>query len=693
MRIVVDTGGTFTDLLLEDDAGNLHLHKTPSSPGDPARAVLDAVAVAASALGISSNALLSRVAVFVYGTTIATNAVLENTTARTALLATRGHPDILMLREAGRMGLGRFDWTIPYPEPLVPRSLTFEVPERIDHAGRIITPLDEAAVSDLLATLPEQNVEAVAVCLLWSTVNPEHELAVGRLLDRCLPNLPYTLSHRINPSLREYRRASSAALDASLKPLMSAYLTDLETRLRESGLAGRLLVVTSKGALLDATAVAGAPIHALRSGPAMAPAAGRHYARSETGNGTAIVIDVGGTTCDVSLVSGDRMSWTRESWVGQPYLGHMTGFPSLDIRSIGSGGGSLARVDSGGLLHVGPHSAGAVPGPACYGLGGEGATVTDAALMLGYLDTQTPFAHGRPLDREAALEAIRRHVAAPLGIETVEAAAAIIAVLSEDMVSVIDRSAVAEGIDPAAATLVAGGGAAGFNAVAVARRLGSPRTIFPDTGAALSAAGGHIAELSAEHSDIYVTRCSDFDFHGVNATLGALIARCDAFAADAGSGAQEVLVTLAAEARYTGQIWEIEIPLRQCAFRSGEDVATLRADFDARHEVLFAHSDPESDVEIIAWHVRVSCRLRDSPIGRVVEENAGEHCSRRRTVFFRGSGWHDIPVIKLSDLRPNQRIAGPAIVEAPFTTIVVDPGMQGERSAAGSLIVLPALSD
>src|SRR5690606_30438219 len=163
--------------------------------------------------------------------------------------------------------------------------------------------------------------------------------------------------------------------------------------------------VTSKGALLDATAVAGAPIHALRSGPAMAPAAGRHYARSDTGDGTAIVIDVGGTTCDVSLVSGDRMSWTRESWVGQPYLGQMTGFPSLDIRSIGSGGGSLARVDSGGLLHVGPRSAGAVPGPACYGLGGDGATVTDAALVLGYLDAETPFAHGRPLDREAAMDA------------------------------------------------------------------------------------------------------------------------------------------------------------------------------------------------------------------------------------------------------------------------------------------------
>ncbi|MGY8997932.1 MAG: hydantoinase/oxoprolinase family protein, partial [Alphaproteobacteria bacterium] len=452
----------------------------------------------------------------------------------------------------------------------------------------------------------------------------------------------------------------------------------------------RLLVVTSRGALLDAAAVAAAPIHALRSGPAMAPAAGRHYAHGETGEGTAIVMDVGGTTCDVSLVTGSQMAWTRESWVGQPYLGHMTGFPSLDIRSIGSGGGSLARVDRGGLLHVGPRSAGAVPGPACYGLGGQGATVTDAALVLGYLDAEAPFAHGRPLDCEAAVAAIRRHVAEPLGIEPEEAAAAIIAVLSEDMVSVIDQCAVGEGLDPAAATLVVGGGAAGFNAVAIARRLGSPRTIFPDTGAALSAAGGHIADLSAEFSDIHVTRCVEFDLKSANAVLEALIARCDAFAADAGRGAQEAIITFFAEARYSGQIWEIEIPLCQRVFRGDEDVALFRADFDARHEALFAHSDPESDVEIIAWHARVACRLRDSPIGLVAGESTDEPSQRRRNVFFPGSGWHDAPVTRLSDLSPEQRIAGPAIVEAPFTTIVVDPGMQGERTAAGSLVVQPA---
>ncbi|MBN35134.1 MAG: 5-oxoprolinase [Rhodospirillaceae bacterium] len=690
MRIVVDTGGTFTDLVLEDDDGLLHLHKTPSRPDDPAGAVLDAVGVAASARETTPGALLSQVEIFVYGTTIATNAVLENTTARSALLTTQGHPDILVMREAGRMGLGRFDWTIPYPDPLVPRDLTFEVPERIDHAGAILTPLNEAAVVDMLADLPGRDVEAIAVSLIWSTANPEHELAVGRLIERHLPGLPYTLSHQINPSLREYRRASASALDASLKPLMSVYLDELEARLREAGLAGRLLMVTSKGALLDAGAVAAAPIHALRSGPAMAPAAGRHYARDETGEGNAIVIDVGGTTCDVSLVSGDRMAWTRESWVGQPYIGHMTGFPSLDIRSIGSGGGSLARVDRGGLLHVGPRSAGAVPGPACYGLGGDGATVTDAALVLGYLDAEAPFAHGRPLDLEAARDVISWHVATPLGIKTEEAAAAIMAVLTEDMVSIVDQCAVGEGLDPAAATLVAGGGAAGINAVAIAARLGSPRTIFPDTGAALSAAGGHIAELSAEHSDIHVIHCGAFDLEGANTVLNTLIARCESFSADAGHDAQEVTTTLFAEARYTGQIWEIEIPLRQSAFRSDEDVEQFRADFDARHEALFAHSDPDSDIEIIAWHARVACRLRDKPIGLVAGGSDDGTMEQRRSVFFSGTGWHDVPVARLSSLEPEQRVVGPAIVEAAFTTIVVDPGMVAERSLSGSLVVEPS---
>jgi len=250
-----------------------------------------------------------------------------------------------------------------------------------------VQPLDEAAVLEVIRALVDRQVEAVAVCLLWSIANPTHELRVGELLSKHLPGVPYTLSHRLNPTLREYRRASSTAIDASLKPIMTTYLRSLSGRLREAGFAGRLLMVTSNGGILDADAVAEAPIHAINSGPSMAPVAGRYYALQAAAD-TAVVADTGGTSYDVSLVRRGSIPWTRETWLGRPYVSHMTGFPSVDVKSVGAGGGSIAWVDDGGLLYVGPQSAGSVPGPVCYGRGGIQPTVTDAALVLGYLDPE-----------------------------------------------------------------------------------------------------------------------------------------------------------------------------------------------------------------------------------------------------------------------------------------------------------------
>ena len=292
--------------------------------------------------------------------TRAINAVLTRSTARTAFLTTEGHRDILLFREGGRIEI--FNFSVEYPDPYVPRALTFEVPERIAYDGTIVTPLDETSLTPIFSELRDQAVEAVGICLLWSTVNPVHEQRIGELLERHLPGIEYTLSHAVNPTLREYRRASSACIDASLKPIMSDYLNDLRRRLVDSGFEGRFLMVTSQGGVKDSAFVADAPIHAINSGPAMAPVGGRHFARMDSGADTAIVADAGGTSFDVSLVRDGRIPWTRETWLGEPFRGHMTGFPSIDVKSIGAGGGSIAWVDSGGMLHVGPDSAGADPG-------------------------------------------------------------------------------------------------------------------------------------------------------------------------------------------------------------------------------------------------------------------------------------------------------------------------------------------
>src|SRR5262245_2626033 len=384
MRFSVDVGGTFTDLVLEDDDKHFRLHKAPTVPHDPVAGVLDVLDVAARDLRLSTSALLAKGELFIHGTTWATNAVLTGSTARTAFLTTEGHPDILLFREGGRTE--PFDNTVPFPEPYVPRSLTFEIPERITSDGRIVNPLDEAQLAEIIRRVREKRVESVAVCLIWSIVNPAHELRVGEILSEALPNVPFTLSHQLNPALREYRRASSACIDASLKPVMNAYLHSLESRLRQAGFGGRLLTVTSQGCVVDVADLATAPIHAIKSGPALAPVAGRHYAKAAAGFDTAIVADSGGTSYDVSLVRHGRIPYARDTWLGQPLRGHITGFPSMDGRGTGPGGGAIAWVDPGGLLHVGRTGAASVPGPACYGRGGTQPTVTDAALVLGYLD-------------------------------------------------------------------------------------------------------------------------------------------------------------------------------------------------------------------------------------------------------------------------------------------------------------------
>ena len=351
MRLSVDVGGTFTDLVVDNGDGRLELHKTSTTSPDPIDGILAVLGIAASGRGWTLREFLAAADTFIHSTTRAINAVVTGTTAKTAFLVTAGHPDILLIREGGRTD--PFNYRVPYPQPYVPRSLTFEVPERVGAAGDIVQPLAEDAIHRIAATLKEKEVGAVAVCFLWSIVNPIHELRAGALLRELLPGIALTLSHQLNPTLREYRRASSCCIDASLKPIMSAYLHDLLRRLKENDLTGRAFAVTSQGGISDISAMAERPILSLNSGPSMAPVAGRHYAQ-RAGGGTAIVTDAGGTTYDVSLVRDGAIPWTRETWIGPVYQGHMTGFPSVDVKSIGAGGGSIAYVDRGGMPAVCP---------------------------------------------------------------------------------------------------------------------------------------------------------------------------------------------------------------------------------------------------------------------------------------------------------------------------------------------------
>ncbi len=688
MRFAVDTGGTFTDLVIEDESGTPHIFKTPTTPEDPVEGILAAVRSAARALSLSSKGLLTQGDLFIHGTTHATNAIVTGNTARTAFLTTKGHPDILVLREGGR--LEPFNFLIPFPKPYIHRSLTFEVPERMGSDGKIYEPLEEKAVIGIIENLRDLKVESVSVCLLWSTMNPVHEDQVGWLLGAHLPGVPYTLSHILNPILREYRRASSACIDASLKPLMSRYIGNLQKRLRNEGFRGRLLMLTSKGGVMDAEELAKAPIHSVGSGPSMAPIAGRRYAKSDARSNTAIVADTGGTTYDVSLVRRGAIPMTPETWLGERYRGHILGFPSVDVKSIGAGGGSIAWVDEGGLLHVGPQSAGAAPGPACYGKGGVKPTVTDASLALGYIDPAFFLGGEMKLEAELSVDAIQKEISAPLGIGLHEAASAVLRLATENMVGAIEQITIHQGIDPRGAVLVGGGGAAGLNSVAIARRLGCKTVVIPEMGAALSAVGALMSDLHADYRSLFFTVSDAFDFDGANATLKDLNAKCEKFIEGPGVGALESSIDFFAEARYRHQIWEIDLPLDVTRFKSKRDVALVREEFDRLHEEIFAFRDPGSEVEFVGWRATARCRLREGDLGKLGKDKTYKaKVTPSRKAYFDGKGIRKTRVELFETLKVNTPLKGPAIIESPFTTVVIEPGAKAVRKRSGSLVITP----
>jgi N-methylhydantoinase A len=683
MRLSVDVGGTFTDLAVDDGAGGFELHKTPTTSPDPIDGILAVLEIAATARGCTLRAFLASVETFIHGTTRAINAVVTGTTAKTAFLVTAGHPDILLIREGGRTD--PFNYRVPYPEPYIPRSLTFSVPERIGASGDVIAPLDEAAVRHIAAALKSSHVEAAAVCFLWSIVNPVHELRTGALLRQLVPDIELTLSHQLNPTLREYRRASSCCIDASLKPVMSAYLRDLQRCLKEKGLAGRVFAVTSQGGIADLAAVAERPILSLNSGPSMAPVAGRHYAR-RAGSATAIVTDAGGTTYDVSLVRNGVIPWTRETWIGSVYQGHMTGFPSVDVKSIGAGGGSIAYVDRGGMLHVGPASAGSNPGPACYGRGGTRPTVTDAVVALGYIDPDFFLGGRMKLEADAAIAAIEADVAAPLGLSVDDAALAIVDLATEAMVNAIEEITVKQGIDPEDTIMIGGGGAAGLNGVAIGKRLRCRTVLFPHAGAALSAAGAIMSDLRAEASHIEFMRISRFNCERAMRILANLKREVeDASPARLTSGARTI--EYAVEGRYPSQVWEIEVALRGGTFAGETDMRQLIEDFHARHLELFGFTDDGDEIEIVAW--RAVCCTKLGNGGDSVRMNTTVRYSgpRWRLMAFREIGRIEAPSYDFDSLKPDEPLVGPAIVESPFSTIVIDPGARAERRVDGSFVV------
>jgi N-methylhydantoinase A len=686
-RIAVDTGGTFTDLVAADKDGRLFFNKALTSPERASTGVLEALDFVARDMGIAASALLADANLLVYGTTRSTNAILTQSTAKTAFFTTAGFPDILTLKEGGK--LDPFDFRAAFPSPYIPRQLTFEVPGRISAEGEVLRPLDEQVVRDQILKLAEIGCEAAAVCLVWSIVNPEHELTVGRLLGEVAPHLPYTLSHQLNPIIREYRRASSAAIDASLKPLMQDHLRVVADDLREAGFAGELMIVTSSGGCLHAEDMIERPIYSVYSGPSTAPVAARRYAASEGVQRDMIVCDAGGTSFDVSLVAGGEIARTREKWLGPQFQGHLTGVSAVAVTSIGAGGGSIAWIDDGGLLRVGPQSAGADPGPAAYGRGGTEATVTDAATVLGYLDREF-FLGGRlELDVDAAHQAVLRRVAERLDLDLYEAAEAILTVASEAMVLAIQEITINQGVDPRECMLVAGGGAGGLNAVMIARALGCAEILVPGTAGAFSASGAQFADIVSEFSMSKVTDTKTFDFEGINGVLAGLDRQIDSFAETLTSRSGLVAAIerqFFVEARYPAQVWELEVELPHDRFRDETDVRMVEERFHETHDRTFAVKESGQHLECQQWRGRVTAKLR-TPEPQAVRNGSSAPRESQRRAFFGSRAYTETRCIIGATRCPGFAVSGPAILEEPTMTVVVPPGAEAKVTPFGNFLV------
>ncbi len=673
--ISVDTGGTFTDLILADKDRVIGLYKALSTPDDLFNGIAAAIELAATENGMTFTDLLAETKVFVYSTTRSTNAVLQGKVAKTALITTRGFRDVLLYREGGKEDA--YNLSTPYPQPYIPRRLSFEVTERVIADGSVAVQLDEDSVRQALKRIRELEVESVAVCLVFSVLNPAHELRIAELIEQELPGITYSLSHQVNNVVREYRRASSTAIDASIKPLMKTHLQSLERRFREAGFAGEPLMVTHvSGGVMSLEQMAERPIQTIDSGPALAPVAAAQYGAIEpvAVGKDLIVVDTGGTSYDVSLTRDGQIAYSREKWLGPEWSGHMTGLPAVDTRSLGAGGGSIAYIDEGGLVRVGPLSAGSEPGPACYARGGIEPTVTDAALVLGYLDPDNFLGGRMKLDLNAAREAFRTRLAEPLGISIEESAEAVLRITSEDMRGFTTDMTISQGIDPRECVMVAGGGAAGMNIVRIARDLGVSHVIIPRLASGLSAVGGQCTDITVTVSAGQYMTSKEFDGATANAVINQLNTKLDGFFAEVdhpGKRSRGIVI----EARYDQQLWEIDVNLGEAPDFTREDALEfLHTEFDKAHLKYYSVNQPGEPIEIVSWRAegRVE-RGKPSLAMPLMVEEATVPEPAMRNMFFDGKLSQGASY-RVESVPSDVVICGPGVIEEPTTTIVLPPG-------------------
>jgi N-methylhydantoinase A len=670
-RIGVDIGGTFTDVaLVEEESGRIGIIKLPTTPHDLTNGVIEAIRHGLAQEGVNP----AEVAVLAHATTIVTNALLEKKGAKAGFITTRGFRDVLELRRSSRADL--YDLFQDAPAVLVPRRWRYEITERVDAQGQVVTPIDEREIDDLIAAIRDAGLETVGVSLLFSFLNDAHERRLGERLRRALPCLCVYLSSEVLPEIREFERGSTTAVCACVGPLLTSYLERLQEAVSALGLP-QLYVMGSNGGVFDIAEGLRMPAMAIESGPAAGVIAAA-LAGKELGLADLISFDMGGTTAKASLIAGGEIAVTAEYEVGgggaaKRWLqgtGHPVRVPVIDLVEVSAGGGSIAWIDPGGALKLGPHSAGADPGPAAYGKGGREPTVSDADVVLGYLDREALLGGALAIDSAAAEAAIRERVGNPLGLGVIDAAAAMVEIVNSNMAEALRIVSIERGHDPREFALIAFGGAGPVHAAALADELHIPEVIVPPAPGAFSALGLVATDLKRDYSRTLYADLATLDPARVAELLDQMEEPATDMLEAAGIPPERRTLVRAADVRYRRQAYELTVPIVDGPItRAALD--RLAAAFHEKHRQTYDHDNPGEAVQLVNLRLTAIGRMPSLSLTHRPDPSAARR--RLREVWFRETGLAPCPVHWRDGLSAGEALVGPVIVEAADSTIVVPP--------------------
>lgn len=675
-RIGVDVGGTFTDIVTVHD-GDVHVTKTPSTPDSPDQGVIDGIQQSHEDLGFKYES----VDFLAHGTTVATNAVLERNWAETALVTTEGFRDVLEIGRQNRPDI--YDFEVQKPRPIVERDRRFEVPERLDERGRVTTDLDENAVENVAETIANTDVDSVAVSLLFSFENSEHERRVRDILREAGVDVSVSVSSDVLPEIREYERTLATCLNAALKPVMDEYIGDLDSAITGLNVPAELQIMQSNGGIIDGDLARNRPINTLLSGPAAGVQGAAHVAEL-AGFDDILTMDMGGTSCDISLVRDGDPVVSTEVEVGE----YPIGVPMIDVHTIGAGGGSIAWIDNGDALRVGPRSAGATPGPVCYGRGGTKPTVTDAHLLLGRLDAARFLSDDLDADVSTVEDAVSEHVADPLGMGVTEAAQGIVDVANANMERALRVVSVERGHDPREFSIVAYGGAGPLHATELAASLEAPRVLVPRTAGVLSALGLLITDLIHDFSTSMVRRWADIEPADLEPTFNEFETegreRLDGD--DFAQGDDRIVTERGVDLRYVGQSFELTVPLPNGRLtESSLTAATER--FHKRHERRYGHASPEEPIELVTVRSRTRGLVETPDLSASTANGDPDDAIRTERTVVYGGDQYETRIYDRKELPADSTLDGPAVVEGPESTVVIRPNQHARVDGFGTIIV------